>query len=115
MNNGKILTVRLTEALHNDLLHRAETEGGTVSDIARRIITDHVGVEDIAEHFSKLEELDIGRRFRELYAQARMANHGLDALARATLGDKYPAWRKAVNQNLEEEAAKRKIEQENRR
>jgi predicted transcriptional regulator len=115
MNNGKILTVRLSEALHKNLEQRAETEGGTISDIARTIITEHVRVEDVASHLSKLEELDIGRRFRELYAQARIANHSLDALARTMLGDKYHAWRTAVNQSIEQEVAKRKSEMEKTR
>ena len=53
--------------------------------------------------------------FRQLYAQARIANHGLDAFARATLGEKYPAWRAAVNQSIEQEVAKRKSEMEKTR
>ncbi len=115
MTNRKILTVRLPEALHNDLSQRALTEGGTISDVVRNIISQHVRAEDLIGHLSKLEELDIGRRFRALYAQARIANHSLDALARTMLGEKYHDWRTAVNQSLEQEVAERKNEEPNTR
>lgn len=104
MNNGKILTFRLPTALHRRLVEQAATEGTTISDIARNIILEHKQIEGIT---AKIDELEIGRRFRELYAQARIANHGIDALARLTLGDNnYEQWRSAISQGLEQETAK---------
>ena len=106
-DHEKIFTFRLPEAVHNNLLKQALENGTTASDLMRSIIVEHLRVENI---LSKLDELDISRRFRELYAQARIANHALDALARATLGDKYDAWRTTVNQSLDQEVARKKSE-----
>ena len=106
-DHEKKFTFRLPEAVHNSLLQQALENGTTVSDLVRNIVVEHLRVENI---LSELDELDISRRFRELYAQARIANHSLDAIARAMLADKYDAWRSAVNQSLEQEVARKKSE-----
>ncbi len=111
-DNEKKFTFRLPEALHNTLVQHASREETTVSDVVRNIVIEHLRVENIV---LKLDEFDIPRRFRELYAQARIANHSIDALARTMLGDKYHAWRTAVNQSIEQEVAKRKSEMEKTR
>ncbi len=42
MNKGKIIAFRLSDTLHRDLIQMAETEGCTISDVARTIITEHM-------------------------------------------------------------------------
>ncbi len=42
MNKGKIIAFRLSDILHRDLIQMAETQGCTISDIARNIITEHL-------------------------------------------------------------------------
>ena len=101
MKNGKIITFRLPSTLHEKLAEQAAIEGATISDVARTIIGEH---NQISSVLSKFEELDISRRFRELYGQARCAVIGLDVLARATLGDKYNEWLSEVKERLDEEA-----------
>ncbi len=47
MNKGKIIAFRVADTLHKNLLQMAETEGCTISDVARNIITEHIRVEDL--------------------------------------------------------------------
>jgi hypothetical protein len=42
MSKGKIIAFRLSDALHKYLLQVAETQGCTISDVARNIITEHI-------------------------------------------------------------------------
>jgi hypothetical protein len=42
MNKGKIIAFRLSDTLHRDLIQMAETQGCTISDVARNIITGHL-------------------------------------------------------------------------
>lgn len=48
MNKGNILTFRLPGDLYKDLSRRAETEGSTISDLARKIIMEHARVEEVS-------------------------------------------------------------------
>ncbi len=48
MNKGNILTFRLPGDLYRDLSQRAEKEGCTLSELARKIITEHARVEEIS-------------------------------------------------------------------
>jgi predicted DNA-binding protein len=47
MDKGKIIAFRLSNTLHRDLIRMAETQGCTISDVARNIITEHIRVEDL--------------------------------------------------------------------
>ena len=49
MNKGKVIAFRVTGTLHKSLLQMAETEGCTISDVARNIITEHIRVEDLLQ------------------------------------------------------------------
>jgi hypothetical protein len=46
MNKGKIIAFRVAETMHEYLMQQAETDGCTISDVARDIIIEHVRVED---------------------------------------------------------------------
>ena len=48
MNKGNILTFRLPGDLYRDLSLRAEKEGCTISELARKIITEHARVEEMS-------------------------------------------------------------------
>ncbi len=49
MNKANILTFRLPGAVYKELSRRAEAEGYTISDLARRIIMEHTRVEDLLQ------------------------------------------------------------------
>ncbi len=109
VDNEKKFTFRLPEAVFNSLQQQASENKTTISQIVRDIISEHLQVETIA---LKLEEIDISRRFRELYAQARITNHALDVLAGYLLAEKYKAWKSDVNQHIDQEVGRRKSEQD---
>jgi hypothetical protein len=46
MNKGKIIAFRVAETMHEYLMQQAETDGCSISDIARDIIIEHVRDED---------------------------------------------------------------------
>jgi hypothetical protein len=48
MNKENILTFRLPGGLYRDLSQRAEKEGCTISELARKIITEHARAEEIS-------------------------------------------------------------------
>jgi vacuolar-type H+-ATPase subunit E/Vma4 len=48
MNKANILTFRLPGDVYKELSQRAETEGYTISDLARRIITEHARVQEVS-------------------------------------------------------------------
>jgi hypothetical protein len=96
---------RLPESLYYKLHQQATTDGTTVSDVVRTIIVESKRIESVS---SKIDELEISRRFRELYTQARLANIGIDAIAQVAFGDKYNIWRTGVDRNFEQEKAKKK-------
>jgi len=105
----KMVGFRVPTALYEKLVGLAQSEGTTISDVARSIVEKHVQVSAV---LTALDGLDIARRFRELYAQARIANHGLDALARAMLGDKYDDWLTDVKRGLKRETESKKKNEE---
>ena len=49
MNKANILTFRLPRDVYKELSRRAETEGYTISDLARRIILEHTRGEDLLQ------------------------------------------------------------------
>ncbi len=49
MNKANILTIRLPGDVYKELSQRAEKEGYTISDLARRIIMEHTRVEDLLQ------------------------------------------------------------------
>lgn len=103
-----ILTVRVPGRLSDKLRERARTDGTTVSELARRTLEEHLNVAAISD---QIDGLDIPRRFRELYAQARCSIMGMDALARQILpAEKYNAWVDQVRERLAEEANKKEKE-----
>ncbi len=104
---GKIITFRLPDSLHSRLQEQAAVDGTTISDVARSIVEQHVQISAV---LTRIDDLDIGRRFREIYGQTRCAIIGLDALARASLGNGYDAWLAEVQERMSMEVKKKKEE-----
>ena len=102
MVKGRILTLRVSAAVHRHLLDRAADKGTTISEVARGIIEQQLASDSV---MALLTDLEIARRFRELYAQTRLSNYCLDALARNIMDDKkYDSWQTHVRQQMDQEA-----------
>ncbi len=90
MNKENILTFRLPGDLYRDLSLRAEKEGCTISELARKIITEHGRVEEISRALA-----DITKKQSAEHAQLQ------DLIKRATQSSANKGAR-----NIEEEIGK---------
>lgn len=66
MNKGNILTFRLPGDLYRDLSNRAMKEGSTISELARKIITEHARVQEMSR---ALEEITKKHSAEHLHLQ----------------------------------------------
>ena len=112
----KTISIRLDDKAIEILRDQAAENGQTISEIIRSIIMKEQDREGSESRFTALEtslnnlanifqEMDGLRRFRELYAQAKMSNISNDALARILLGEqKHAEWRLLVDKAMKEAA-----------
>ena len=62
MNKGKVIGFRVSDDLFKILMQMAETDGCTLSDAARNIITEHVRNDDVHRTLQEVQKKSVGRR-----------------------------------------------------
>ncbi len=81
MDKGKVIAFRVADTLRKDLLRMAETQGCTISDAARNIITEHVRVEDLLNALREIKKSH-SQELAQVREEIRTLTAGLSAIKR---------------------------------